>query len=84
MLDDVLIVFEALVYIEKQLSASFKVAFERDIGTTMKPNQVLKELVKTLKADTEHEVFDYTLLSRFPVMMFFSSITLFASKLLCS
>lgn len=58
MLDDVLKVFEALVYIEQQLSASFKVAFEQDLETAMKPNHVMKGLVETLKVDTEQEVFE--------------------------
>lgn len=73
MLDDVLKVFEALVYVEKQLSASFKIAFERDLDTTMKPNHVLKGLVETLKVDTEHEVLFENIVcySRAVVMQFF-------------
>ncbi|XP_066259653.1 nuclear pore complex protein Nup160 homolog [Euwallacea similis] len=55
LLDDVLILFEAIVYIEKQLSSSFKLAFERDVGMSVQPDAVLVKLLTSLQSEMEHE-----------------------------
>lgn len=55
LVDDVMILFEGIVYLDKQLSASFKNAFESELGNSLKPDVVITDLIETLKTETELE-----------------------------
>ncbi|KAH1005345.1 hypothetical protein HUJ04_006346 [Dendroctonus ponderosae] len=54
-LDDLLILFEALVYMENQLSAQFKATFEAELSINLNPERVITQLLETLKTEMEHE-----------------------------
>lgn len=54
--EDLMTLMSALVYLEEQLSLSFKMTFEKEMSQLRSPDVVVSELVKELFAELDKEV----------------------------
>ncbi|XP_076265249.1 nuclear pore complex protein Nup160 [Rhynchophorus ferrugineus] len=55
LIDDVMTVFEVMVYLDRELSNDFKTQFEQHLSTNLSPNVVITDLLENLKTEVDSE-----------------------------